>query len=180
MEDAPCFLQLFCWTAPHLLKCSDSLWLHISRQRCQEYGVIKDRQMWQGTSSYPTHCLHFFYTQWSSLLSPSHILLSCTRSFHLVSLCVLSRLHTCIDTYPAERVMQKQDTSSFFLSRGCRTIAILHQPFRNLLLFLFQWCRPEALALQLCLTVYIIKCSICRHISWAVSDKCYQSSYFSE
>lgn len=46
--------------------------------------------------------------------------------------------------------------------------------------FLFQWCRPEALVLQLHLTVYMIKCSICSYISWAVSDKCYQSSYFSE
>lgn len=68
----------------------------------------------------------------------------------------------------------------FFVSQRCRTIAILSQPFRNLLHFLFQWCRPEALVLQLCLTVYMIKCSICSYISWAISDKCYQSSYFSE
>lgn len=69
---------------------------------------------------------------------------------------------------------------SFLLSQECRTIVILHQPFRNLLRLLFQWCRPEALVLQLCRTVYMIKCSICSYISWANSDKCYQSSYFSD
>lgn len=39
---------------------------------------------------------------------------------------------------------------------------------------------PEALVLQLCHIVYMIKCSICSYISWANSDKCYQSSYLSE
>lgn len=84
--------------------------------------------------------------------------------------------HTALHWVPC----RSRTRPSFLLSQECRTIVILHQPFRNLLCLLFQWCRPEALVLQLRRTVYMIKCSICSYISWANSDKCYQSSYFSD
>lgn len=138
---------------------------------------MKDRQRGLGTFSCPTAP---FLSP--ILLSPSHILLiSCIRSFHFVLSCALSKSHTCMHTnmYPYTDCHEGGHIL-FLLSQGCRTIAILHQPFRNLLSSLFQWCGPEALVLQLCHIVYMIKYSICSYISWANSDKCYQSSYFSE
>lgn len=153
------------------------LWLQISRQSCQEYGVMKDSQMWQGTSSYPNHSI-------PSTCSGAPCFLLHISCYHaqgpfLWFPHVHSVNYTCAWTHILQRVSCRSRTHPL-LSQGCRTIAILHQPFRNLLCFLFQWCRPEALVLQLCLTVYMIKCSICSYISWAISDKCYQSSYFSE
>lgn len=159
-----------------------SFWPQIPRQDCQEYVVTKYSQRGPGSSSCPNHSFLFFYMQRSSAFS-------CTFSWsHAQDLFILfSHVHSvnytraCTQTHsPTQCAMQKQDTSAFFLSQGCRTIVILHQPFRNLLRLLFQRCRPEALVLQLRHIVYMIKCSICSYISWANSDKCYQSSYFSE
>ena len=143
---------------------------------------MKDSQRGLGTSSCPNHSFPFFCTQWSSAFSraysSSHAQDPFILFFHVH---LVNYTRACTQTHtPTESAMQKQDTSSFFLSQGWRTIATLHQPFRNLLCLLFQWCRPEALVLQLRHIVYMIKCSICSYISWANSDKCYQSSYFSE